>query len=368
MHIVDVKAHILKDLGAEHLEDYRRRGPYKHLRQMDMVRKNWISFTALAWDAAQQQLYLGLTAFDCDLLYRFAPNSATFESLGFASVNYDPQRIKIHRGLIGDGQGGYYFGTAGLLDVDERNDAAGGAIYRYAGGKFHEFGIPMPHDYIQTLAIDHAGQHAYGVSYPVMQFFDFDLKTGRTAYSFYTASHFHSPGVDDTGAVWGTYQGRAGHSLFRYHPADGPHFFQAAIPNLGSDHPFTFPLNGPIDSFINGGDGFLYFGTTPGELCRLDPATGRWESLGKPTDQIRLSGLVIGPDGCLLGSYGAYNETGLFLYDRKAGRFEDLGRIRKGDRTCFMVHEIAWDGGDRVFAGETDTADRAGYLWETKLG
>ena len=134
------------------------------------------------------------------------------------------------------------------------------------------------------------------------------------------------------------------------------------------EHKFTFPLNGPIDSSINGGDGFLYFGTTLGELYRLDPRTGHHTLLGKPSDSIRLSGLVVGPDNHLLGSYGAYDETGLFLYDRGTEEFKDLGAMRDEEAAAFMIHDIAWDGKDTVYAAETDNVDRSSYLWVATLG
>ena len=33
-----------------------------------------------------------------------------------------------------------------------------------------------------------------------------------------------------------------------------------------------------------------------------------------------------------------------------------------------MIHDIAWDGGERVFAAETDNTDRSGWLWEALIG
>lgn len=114
-------------------------------------------------------------------------------------------------------------------------------------------------------------------------------------------------------------------------------------------------------------NGYLYFGTTLGELYQLDPASGKHSLLGKPTDGIRLSGLVLGPAGKLLGSYGAYHRAGLFLYDRESRAFTDLGLMQDKTASCFLIHDIVWDGGARVFAAETDNLDRSGYLWEATL-
>ncbi len=369
MKIINVKNHILKQISRKALAGYRDGGDFKELRRDPVLRNNWISFTAVDWDAAEGSLYVGLTAFDGDLLYRFWPEGARFESLGFQAVRDNPQEIKIHRGLTPDGTGGYYFGTAGLPDLDELNDAPGGGIYHYKDGAYTSLGIPVPQDYIQNIEVDLERRRVYGVTYPKVHFFDYDLEQRKTGMTLYTASHFHESGLDSDGFFWGTWETRRGHCLFRYHPDVGvPEFYHEPIPNMGQDHIFTFALNGPIDSFINGQDGYLYFGTTLGELYRLDPKTGRHTLLGKPSAGIRLSGLVLGPEGKLLGSYGAYYDAGLFLYDRSTETFHDLGQVRNDEASCFMIHDIAWDGGARVFAGETDTVDRSAFLWEATLG
>ena len=369
MRIKNVKSHVLKSVPSSALQEFRNGGPYKFLRTDPVVRDNWISFTALDWNAVENCLDIGLTAFDTDILWRFHPSSSKFESLGFAEVANDPQRIKIHRGLTPDGDGGCYFGTAGLPDLDERNETIGGGVYHYKGGRYEFLGVPMPCDYIQNIEVDEKRHRVYGITYPGMYFFEYDYINRKTIFSLFTRSHFHESGLDDDGFFWGTWSARRGHCLFRYHPEVGrPEFFHQPIPNLGPDHPFQFTMNGPIDSFLNGNDGFLYFGTTSGELYQLDPQSGKHALLGRPSPGLRLSGLVLGPEGNLLGSYGAYSQTGLFMYDRASCKFADLGPLRDETDACFMVHDIAWDGGVRVFAAETDNLERSGYLWEATLG
>ena len=369
MKIKQVRSHVLKAVPSEALEEFRNGGPHKLLRLDPVLRDNWISFTALDWNSIENCLYIGMTAFDTDILWRFFPSSGKFESLGFRQVANDQQRTKIHRGLTPDREGGCYFGTAGLPDLDERNDTIGGGVYHYKDGQYEFLGVPMPHDYIQNIEVDLERQRVYGITYPGMCFFDYDYKNRKTNFALFTRSHFHESGLDDDGFFWGTWSTRRGHCLFRYHPDKArPDFLYDPIPNLGPDHPFQFTMNGPIDSFLNGGDGFLYFGTTLGELYRLDPKNCKHSLLGRPSPGVRLSGLVLGPEGKLLGSYGAYSQTGLFLYDKKTGAFEDLGPIRNETGACFMIHDIAWDGGTHVFAAETDNLDRSGYLWEATIG
>jgi len=266
------------------------------------VRDNWIAFTAVEWNSIEGCLYIGLTAYDTDVFWRFWPDSANFKSLGFKEIARDPHYVKIHRGLTPDGEGGCYFGTARLPDLDERNDAEGGAVYHYKDGQFELLGIPVQHDYIQNIKVDFKRHRVYGVTYPVIYFFEYDFKNRGTLFSFFTGSHFHETGLDEDGYAWGTWYARRGHCLFRYHPEVGkPEFFDEPIPNLDPNYAFNFPMNGPIDSFINGGDGYLYFGTTLGELYRLDPKTGKQTLLGKPTGGIRLSGLEVGPEGQAVG-------------------------------------------------------------------
>lgn len=366
--IEGVTHHVLREAPPE-LVRARASLPFKEVRADPVLRRDWISFTALEWQATENALYIGLTAYDTDILYRFDPVTARFESLGFPSASGDPQAIKVHRGLTPDGHGGYYFGTAGLVDIDERNAAAGGEIVHFSDGHFTHLGIPIPHDYIQHIAIDAGRARAYGVTYPVLTFFDYDLRQGVLNYSFFTGSHYHESVVCADGYVWGTWSSRTGHCLFRYHPDKGaPIFYRQPIPNLDPNHAFTFPMNGPLDSLIDGNDGYLYMGTTVGELYRLDPCSGTLHLLGRPSDGVRLSGLRLGPGNTLLGSYGAYGETGLFVYDRTVGQFFDLGRVRDAADTCFMIHDIAWDGDSCIYAAETDNLDRSGYLWEVRLG
>ncbi len=366
--IANSKQHALKTVSALALDQFRQGAPFKLLRTDPRLRDHWISFTALQWNSKENCLYIGLTAYDTDIFWRFDSNTGRFESLGFREVARDPQYVKIHRGLTPDREGGYFFGTAGLLDLDERNHAPGGAVFHYRNGRYEFLGIPVPHDYVQHIQVDLERQRIYGVTYPLIHFFDYDLMNRETRFSFFTGSHFHESGLDDDGYLWGTWCTNRGHCLFRYQPDEGkPEYFYEPIPNLDPNHKFTFPMNGPIDSFINGGDGCLYFGTTLGELYRLEPKSGTHTRLGKPSDGIRLSGLILGPEDKLLGSYGAYNRAGLFLYDRQTGEFTDLGLVRDEEASCFLIHDIAWDGGMRVFAAETDTLDRSSCLWEVTL-
>ena len=53
-----------------------------------------------------------------------------------------------------------------------------------------------------------------------------------------------------------------------------------------------YPGAGPIDTMINGRDGYLYIGTCGGTLVRLDPRTAQADYLGRPAPTRRMPGLV----------------------------------------------------------------------------
>jgi hypothetical protein len=74
--------------------------------------------------------------------------------------------------------------------------------------------------------------------------------------------------------------------------------------------------------------------------------------------------LEIGPDGRIYGIAGFYGQCHLFAYDRKLRSFEDFGLISDGIDEIYIGHDISFTGENKIFAGETDTEKRAGYLWE----
>ena len=88
MRITKVVAHVIKQVSADALEEYRNGAQFKVLRYDPVLRDNWISVTAVDWNVAENCLYIGLTAFDTDLLWRFLPDSRKFESLGLRETAY----------------------------------------------------------------------------------------------------------------------------------------------------------------------------------------------------------------------------------------------------------------------------------------
>lgn len=333
-------------------------------------RRNLISFTSLEFLPARGTVMCGLTAFDTDLLYEFDPATGAFRGLEF-NKSAERFEIKIHRSLHLMRDGKVMAATACLHREDQRNEGAGGRIFLVdpATGGYEFLGIPVARDYIQTITVDEDRGLVYGFTYPVFNFFVFDLATRRNRRVDYMGSIPHIVALDDKGGYWATWNCRS-HNLFRYDPDwDRIEFHMHSLPHTKDSCNLMYPGAGPIDSMANGGDGFLYIGEAFGNLDRLDPRTGEVASLGKPTRLTRMAALKLGPDGRLYGIAGFLGDCHLFAYDQKKGAFEDFGQIVDPDdgEPLFIGHDLCFAGERRVFVGETDTAHRAGYLWECEL-
>lgn len=119
---------------------------------------------------------------------------------------------------------------------------------------------------------------------------------------------------------------------------------------------------------MNGGDGYLYFGTMAGALVRVEPRERQIECLGKPLVQSRCEGLVLGPGNLLYGAGGAEYDSHVFSYDRKVRVFTHLGPLEDAAGTqCWLVHDMVRSHDGRLWIAECDVPARAGYLWEVEV-
>ncbi len=361
-----VKTHILREIRKPVTVPLNTLGWRDFTGDPDWKR-NLISTTSLLWHPKRQRVICGLTSFDTDILYEFDPSTEQFHNFDYTSVA-EKFEIKIHRSLAMSQDGCIYGATAGLHREDQRYEASGGRIFRYDfEHKEYDFlGIPVPHDYIQTITLDEKRSLIYGVTYPVFNFFVFDMKLRATRYVHYVGSVPHIMAQDDEGGVWSTWSPRT-HSLFRYDPEQNTiRFYSHSFPGSAAGVGLMYPGAGPIDMMLNGGDGFLYVGLTTGDLVRIDPNTSKVEYLGKPSAETRLSAMALGPDNRIWGICGFLGHCQLFAYDRDAHSFEVFGQIAdsKTGVPCFIAHDMCFAPDGRIFVGETDTANRAGYLWE----
>ncbi len=359
------KAHILRDIAAGH--DELGADEYAGTVADEDLLRNRVAFTCLYYQPVDALLYCGITAYDADIFYTFDPDTGEFVSLGWQEVG-EQFDVKIHRSLCPSPDGLIYGATAGLHDITRRREAPGGKIFSFdpATGEYEILCIPSPPDYVQTITLDPERRVIYGFTYPVFKFFKYDLDADEVTDFDYVGSITHISALDDDGKLWGTWHPR-NHFLFCYDPdADEITWFRHSVPNAQAGADVMYPGAGPVDCMINGGDGYLYIGTTLGELVRLDPKTAEVEFLGKPYPEMRMPGLAIADDGLIYGCGGDGGAGQLFTYDRASRAFHVLGNVSDGDGTCYRTHDLALVG-NRIYVAETDNPYRSGYLWECRV-
>ncbi len=325
-------------------------------------KKNYYSFTSLAYDRNRNILFCGNTNFSNNLLHSFDIETKEFESLGYSEFG-EQFEIKIHRGLELASDGMIYGATSCLHYEDRRLEGPGGKIFKYDfdNKSYETISIPSPHDYIQTISLDEKRGMIYGYTYPVFNFFAYSIKEKRVIYHQFMNSISHISAIDDLGGFWGTWSWR--HLLFRYDPAcNKVKFYKHGFPEKGGD--LMYRNAGPIDSMLNGGDGYLYVATDLGSLYKLNPENGDVEFLGKPFSGIRMPGLAMDDNGLMYMSGGDDYNCQLAAYDRKSKSFTNLGGIISDDgECCFRTHDIELVG-RTIYVGETDNPNRTDYLWE----
>lgn len=366
---MQVKKHVLREISNPVPVPLATLG-YRDFSANEDWYHNLISTTSVMWHPERQRVVCGLTSFDTDIVYEFDPATSEFHSLDYPSVS-EKFEIKVHRSLALTSNGSVYGATAGLHREDQRHEAQGGRIFQYDFDKreYDILGIPVPPDYVQTITLDEQRGLIYGVTYPAFTFFAFDIEKRRTRYQHYVGSVPHIMALDDDGCPWSTWSPRT-HNLFKYNPdSNKMHFYNHGIPRSQGEAGIMFPGAGPVDTMLNGGDGYIYVGVTTGELVRIEPKSAQVEYLGKPSPETRLAALTLDPHGRLWGICGFLGRCRLFAYDRATRTFEDYGHIKDEESSIpiFIAHDMCFTSDSCIFVGETDTADRAGYLWEIQL-
>lgn len=365
MKVSRVRHYILRDFRGQDLNVDELGGMSRSQR----LRDHLVAFTSLLFHPGDGKLYCGITAFNNDILHRFDPQTKQFESLHYEAVA-EPYEVKIHRSLELAPDGTIYGASACLYKVNERLQAPGGALFRLrpGDGRPEKFAVPVEHDYIQTISLDSQRGLIYGQTYPVFQFFVYHLQTGEVENYGYIGSITHISAIDDDGCFWGTWD-QSSHRLFKYDPDKRQfHWFNHGLPNARAESNMMYAGAGPVDMMLNGGDGYLYVGTTGGSLCRINPTNAEVEYLGRPAPTTRLPALSVWKDSLLLGAVGD-DEGGLvFAYDRKTRGFHPLGRIIDSETglKLYRVHDMAVVG-NSVYIAETDVPNRSGYLWECEI-
>ncbi len=365
---MECKAHILRDLPEALTLRHWAGMSFRQLQGDPGYAHGLGAFTTVRYHA-DDYLYLGTTAFDNDLLYRFDRKARKFICLNYAE-QAERFEVKIHRSLEIDTDGTIYGATAGQHRPDDRADAPGGSLFVFdpKTDAITKLGIPVAWDYIQNITLDTERRKICGGTHPVSKFFCYDLEEGRTVREHYIGSMPHRLGQDDHGRVWGTWgKARKEDFLLAYDlDADRLHFSRVKLPGLERTDA------GALDGIVNGGDGYMYIGTTQGALVRLDPSdpdSPQVTFLGKPLPKWRIPALVCGEDGLIYMAAGGEYDVHILTYDRTSGLFNDLGHIVDKDTgvPCFMPHDLALAPDGLAYVGETDHPERASYLWECAL-
>jgi hypothetical protein len=330
------------------------------------------SFVSMRWHRGRKRLFIGTTNPGGDLLVEFNPGSGRFRTCSYHRSGLRGEtEAKIHKGIwLDERDDSLVFATSTLSPISHTIDTPGGKLLRYhiADRRFEVVAQPMRGQYYQATSYDPARDRAYLFSLPGLGFAVVDTATG-TLLRFDTMESIpHIGAIDDDGGVWGTWSiGR--HAFFRYLPDEDRYEFPkgCAFPEAAQAASVMYPGAGPIDSMINGGDGFLYAGSARGEVVRIHPQSKEIKYLGKPFPGIRLPGMTVGDDGYLYMCGGSDGAPHLARYDRDAEQLEYLGRIVADDgTTCYRCHEIvAVDG--TIYVGETDNRERSGYLWACEV-
>ena len=368
---IKVRTHVLRDCTITP-ERWARLARYAFLTDFQAeedLYHNWAAPTCLLCHPGNGLIYVGLTALDGDLLYTFDPKTGEWESCGYPAGE-DIYATKLHQSLLLDDDGLIWGAVATLYDPNHWPDAPGGQIFTFdpKNREFQFFGAVNEHDYIQGIVMDKKRGLIYGDTWPGNLFFRFDMATKE--YRILTC--FGKPitermVIDDDGGVWHLwdfFQFSRRYALFRYDPnRDEIEFLKDDLPNLGST-----AYAQQIGSGLNGGDGYLYFGTVGGAVARVEPRERRVEYLGKPLVQPGCKGFVLGPGDLLYGAGGIQGDTHVFSYDRRRHSFTYLGPLETaaGIR-CWLVHDMVRSDDGRLWLAECDVPDRAGYLWEVEV-
>jgi len=337
-------------------------------RMAEEQKKYDIHFTGVAYDKRYPVVWCGFTSFIGDLLWTFDPKTKQFESKGFTAVR-EEQEIKIHRGLQVGPDGKLYFGTAALVNTQQRHDAPGGRLFSYDPGKdeYEFLGRPLEHDYIQTIDVDHKRGIIYGATYPVGRFFAWDIEKQKLLLDAHISHWPHQVCVDDQGQCWAAYSVAAmspKSNLMKYNPDTGKlTWTDVSLP--GEDE----RRSTAIDSFVNGRDGFLYVGTSSGALMRIDPVRTHVDTIMKPAPSDGFGALAPPVRGKIYGIAGKYTTSEVFSYDLATGDMVFYGPAYDAKRktTICRPHELVMGPNRCLYCPETDNFERQCYFWETKL-
>lgn len=378
-----ITVHKLKDhdFGHDWKEKTEDRWNYDDFRADPHWRKDWISFDGVVAHPDNNLVYCGITSFDADIFWAWNRSTHSWQSCGFESVGneYD---AKFHRSMELSGDGKYlYCATALLHDIDRYWDAPGGGIFRHdtTTGKTEKLGIPLPHNYIQSIALDKERGVIYSMHFTPERLSVFDLETQATRDlgpigSGMAMAQGENILLDEDGCAWcgwgltrawQSYFGPDAFRLCKYSPHEERIiYFETGLPRADGEYGFA-----KLEGLFNLGTGCLYASGDNGSLYRIETESGEAKYLGTPIKDrpSRLTSLVM-KDNFAYGITGRNGDCRVLRFDPRDETFELGDKIVDEYGTpMWQCHDVSFAPDGTFFAGENDHPGRSSYLWEIEL-
>lgn len=368
--------------GAEWFDRVEDKLNYADLIADACWRKDWISFDGVVYHAGTDRVYCGITSFDADIFKIYDRPSGRFLGTDFAKIanRYD---AKFHRAmeLTQDGRA-LYTGTALLHDIDRYWEAPGGGLFKHdtRSGKTTKLGIPIPHNYIQSIALDEQRGLIYSIHFTPERLSVFDLSTKQSRDlgpigCGVSMAQGENVVLDDEGGAWCGWQatrawqahpGVESHRLCKYDPRKKKIvYFDTGLPRRDGQYGTA-----KVEGLFNFGTGCLYASGDNGSLYRIDTRTAQAKYLGTPIPdrRSRLTSLVMHHDGCAYGVTGRDGNCRLLRFDPRADTFELGGEIvDENGEAMWQCHDVDITSDGVLYGGENDHPRRSSYLWEIKL-
>lgn len=364
--------------GNQWSEQIENRWDYDQCKADARFAKGWISFDCAAYVPEQERVYLGVTSFTADIFKAYDRKTDRFVDLGYGSIA-DPFDAKFHRSLERM-DGALYAAPALLHCSDKFLEAPGGAIIKYdlKSGAVTKLGIPLPHVYVQGIALDAKRGLLHGMCFAPEHLFTFNLRTGVTTDHGITNGGYGGMGqgenicLDDRGGAWcgwmltrawQPHPGPDAHRLCKIDPDQNRIvFYQRGLPRRDRSPGFA-----KVEGLFNFHDGHMYASGDNGSIYRFNPDTAEADYLFTPIADrpSRLSSMTLGRDGLAYGVTGCAGKCELLRFDFKNSKYELLGGIKDQDgEPLFQVHNIVRADDGTLYACENDVPHRSSYLWE----
>ena len=369
--------------GNQWFEEILNCWEYKDFTENEKWRSGWISMDCALYNRDDDRIYLGITSFNAEIAKAYNRKTGEFDDLGYEKIA-NPYDAKFHRSIVKRESDGCIYAAIALLHCSDRQwEAPGSAIVRYnpKTGEIVKLGIPMPHIYIQAIALDQERGLLYCQCFPPEYLITYNIETGEVknlglvGTGIAGMTQGENITLDDKGALWGpccltrAWQSGPGPDSRRIFmvPAGGEkiEFLKTGLPMKDGSYGYE-----KMEAVFNLGDGYMYASGANGSIYRIDTNTGEATYLFTPISDrpSRLSSMVVASDGYAYAVTGREGKCELLRFDFKNTSYELIGKIVDEDgEACWQVHDIVAADDGTLYACENDNPYRSSYLWEIKL-